>query len=1027
MENEWKARLVFGVLVLVLLIFSLPDTNAVGECTLCGNGIVDTGEQCDDGNLVAGDGCSATCTVEVAGGDLCGDGFPDVGEDCDDGNFNNHDGCSSTCKNEGLVCGDDVLDAIDEQCDDGNTDNDDGCDSSCDWEGVTITVSGAFNTPHTIFTAVDNSTRFRNISDGTDVCKYISTANINVTGELVLEDCILEMNSSIDGQFYLDVAPTGALIINFSNITRGNNQTHQSQFVMRVTGNFSVNNSFISFVGYRDIPNFQGLSLNTSNVSTFHNTSLLGMNITNLELQEVTNNINLTSLNMVGTKHNILFLNSENITLDNSNLSGASANSFNADEANLSTKLLINNSFLTTSLGNIDIKNVTLQNSIFVEPLTFNSSDGLIDNNTFLQNIAPLTITSSHIIVSRNTFINSNISISLSGVLQNITISQNIMSNFTEVGIDILRQRNISIEHNNLTGKNNVSGTTVNAGELANFGVRIRSGDNNDPCVVGSGCTFVNNTIMNVEYGISHNFCFGFTELEIRATEISAFSIAGLFLGNTSTIIKNSLINSTQYNHTGLDIQNAINFTGEGSVINITDTILGANKFDIVPPKFPNLFDNYLINVTFNASKVDTPESGSGYWVQWYLNSSLNSTNNTVETEFSITSTNVTSDDVILDSSTTISENWYNVTEYFNFAGVLTYETPHNFTFHKRAFRRNTTFVNITLQSGGVFTFFVTLQNDSVNPNTTIHFPENNTDYEDSTLDFNFTIFDTMDVESCWYRLENETTENITITNCFVNLSGVNALQWSVDYHNITLGANDTAGNYANDTKINFSVSGDTTTPNITSFIPANGSSSTGGLGAIQIVNLSVTDNEALDGTCIFNKLTSENTRTTNRTFSVGTSCDTNFTVTLNYHGIHRVDFIVNDTSNNIRTQQLQFTYNAPAAGGGGGGGGPTTGEPEIVEVFIFSSVCGNNICESNETDSPFFNETIISCSSDCKILKEFQKGNFAAFPRFIVFAVLGVFILVGVLPGRKIRRRIRTERKSTKRIDKALKKRRRR
>ncbi len=30
----------------------------------CGNGILDPGEQCDDGNVIAGDGCSANCTIE---------------------------------------------------------------------------------------------------------------------------------------------------------------------------------------------------------------------------------------------------------------------------------------------------------------------------------------------------------------------------------------------------------------------------------------------------------------------------------------------------------------------------------------------------------------------------------------------------------------------------------------------------------------------------------------------------------------------------------------------------------------------------------------------------------------------------------------------------------------------------------------------------------------------------------------------------------------------------------------------------
>ena len=32
----------------------------------CGNGTVDTGEVCDDGNIVSGDGCDSTCTCECA-------------------------------------------------------------------------------------------------------------------------------------------------------------------------------------------------------------------------------------------------------------------------------------------------------------------------------------------------------------------------------------------------------------------------------------------------------------------------------------------------------------------------------------------------------------------------------------------------------------------------------------------------------------------------------------------------------------------------------------------------------------------------------------------------------------------------------------------------------------------------------------------------------------------------------------------------------------------------------------------------
>jgi cysteine-rich repeat protein len=32
--------------------------------TVCGNGLLEATEQCDDGNTVEGDGCSSTCTVE---------------------------------------------------------------------------------------------------------------------------------------------------------------------------------------------------------------------------------------------------------------------------------------------------------------------------------------------------------------------------------------------------------------------------------------------------------------------------------------------------------------------------------------------------------------------------------------------------------------------------------------------------------------------------------------------------------------------------------------------------------------------------------------------------------------------------------------------------------------------------------------------------------------------------------------------------------------------------------------------------
>ena len=61
----------------------------------CGNGVLEPGEECDDGNDNSGDGRSSTCRVEGPGGGDCGDGVLELGEECDDGNNTNGDGCSS--------------------------------------------------------------------------------------------------------------------------------------------------------------------------------------------------------------------------------------------------------------------------------------------------------------------------------------------------------------------------------------------------------------------------------------------------------------------------------------------------------------------------------------------------------------------------------------------------------------------------------------------------------------------------------------------------------------------------------------------------------------------------------------------------------------------------------------------------------------------------------------------------------------------------------------------------------------------
>jgi spore coat protein H len=87
---------------------------------VCGNGALEGFEACDDGNQAPGDGCNAVCMKEVCGDgvvqpalgevcdgpgcapdcsslSVCGNMVKEQGEQCDDGNIDAGDGCSASC------------------------------------------------------------------------------------------------------------------------------------------------------------------------------------------------------------------------------------------------------------------------------------------------------------------------------------------------------------------------------------------------------------------------------------------------------------------------------------------------------------------------------------------------------------------------------------------------------------------------------------------------------------------------------------------------------------------------------------------------------------------------------------------------------------------------------------------------------------------------------------------------------------------------------------------------------------------
>jgi fibro-slime domain-containing protein len=145
---------------------TMDDCNGVSGCgptmkvPVCGDGVLDPGELCDDGNTVTGDGCISTCqqleadfVCPTPGSPCvstvkCGDGKIGGEEKCDDNNTKDNDGCSAKCQVEAgwacpvvgdpcaaAKCGDGII-AGTEQCDDGNATptSGDGCSATCQSE-----------------------------------------------------------------------------------------------------------------------------------------------------------------------------------------------------------------------------------------------------------------------------------------------------------------------------------------------------------------------------------------------------------------------------------------------------------------------------------------------------------------------------------------------------------------------------------------------------------------------------------------------------------------------------------------------------------------------------------------------------------------------------------------------------------------------------------------------------------------------------------------------------------------------------
>ena len=189
---------------------------------VCGNGFMEAGEQCDDGNIVAADGCSSACAVEngftCTGrpsscrpvNPACGNGYTEGTEQCD---APPSSGCSPTCR-AGL--GDLIID-----------DGDPGFVTTGPW--VRSSPAGGYNADRMIVPALNSSTcigivncvmrqnamaswGFKNLPDATYelFVRWRDIETLRPSAQYVIEDGINRIGAVTFPASWLEKDSTGA-------------------------------------------------------------------------------------------------------------------------------------------------------------------------------------------------------------------------------------------------------------------------------------------------------------------------------------------------------------------------------------------------------------------------------------------------------------------------------------------------------------------------------------------------------------------------------------------------------------------------------------------------------------------------------------------------------------------------------------------------------------------------------------------------------------------------------------------------
>ena len=225
------------------------------------------------------------------------------------------------------------------------------------------------------------------------------------------------------------------------------------------------------------------------------------------------------------------------------------------------------------------------------------------------------------------------------------------------------------------------------------------------------------------------------------------------------------------------------------------------------------------------------------------------------------------------------------------------------------------------LKDAGTFLFHADTNPDLISTYINITSPTNYTNSSDTSLDILY-VRTELNLQSCWYS--NDTySVNTTLVNC----GNITTLTWSNAFHNLTVYANDSSGNY-NFSSVSFTI--DTINPDLTIFAP-NGSISS--LTPQILLNVSDANSEF----CGYNVTTLADTSSEVISFRQMGNCTDDIIPSgqLGNNINYAIFVFANDSAGNTNITNSTFTTPASAGGGGGGGGGG--GETSIFAVALIT------------------------------------------------------------------------------------------